>query len=127
MEIAVMVNAGDIGMKPQYLHVVKYGPNAWNFVPGGLKTVRNPKERGCKCNGNGDLGHVEISQDPRFKISRQIPCVCLYAVIDDSNIGIVAREINNHFINLRAEGLFCACMWCSKRREIEERNHANAS
>lgn len=58
--------------------------------------------------------------DRGTEISYQVPCVCLYAVIDESNEAAVLRETNAHFINVASDGLICRCMFCEHRRQILE-------
>ncbi len=106
------------------IHVIDWGAKAWQWFPKSLHTMRDSKEPGCGCAGNGDLGRWKEKDERGVEISYQIPCACLYAVIDASNEDNVRREINAHFINNASDGVICRCMFCDHRRQILEQAKA---
>ena len=111
-------------MTPRFIQVYRYPAQAWTWAPPSLKTVSMKKVRGCRCHGTGNLGRFEDQLPGGYAVIRDIPCPCLHAMVDDSNMAKVAREIDAHFLNNKTEGILCRCMFCDSKRKEDEKASA---
>ena len=100
------------------VHPIDHRPEEFDFVPEGLETFRVEGHRGCRCNGSGSLGTLNLSQPGGFRLCREMPCECLYVRVADPEK--VNRLVANHFINVRSEGRICPCLYCKRRRLLED-------
>lgn len=97
------------------LQVSRFGANAWDWVPAGLRTVSNTKIRGCNCHGTGSMGTL-INDGKGFTLSKEIPCVCLHVEITEAEMPKIMSQVAEHFKDNAEKGAVCHCMFCVERR-----------
>lgn len=100
--------------------VAEYGPAAWLWAPESLKVVCEKKVRGCDCHGTGTLGTVIKDGGSGVEVTHAIPCLCLRAIIDETNEAAVEDELNQHYMQVKTEGIICSCLFCQLRRKVVE-------
>ena len=111
---------------PKLLHfqVAKFGANAWNWVPDGLRTVCREKTRGCRCHGTGSLGQWvdHVAGPGSAEIKREIPCPCLHVEISTDELPKLMSQVVEHYNGNLESGNLCGCMFCMQKRQLQEQN-----
>ncbi len=115
-----------LSMEKKLLHfqVAKFGANAWNWVPDGLRTVCREKTRGCRCHGTGSLGQWvdHVAGPGSAEIKREIPCPCLHVEISTDELPKLMSQVVEHYNGNLESGNLCGCMFCMQKRQLQEQN-----